>query len=115
MKGEIIIFIGLATSKLKISVPVGERKGEARFLGNISSESASVAVMVRKFDRRGAKLHFCIRRVRRVTGFTARSLSWGPCKLWLRRPCEMQGATGFVYSPHKLGETHTKGDRSSQQ
>ena len=55
------LFIGLDTSKLKISVAVaeGERNGEVRFLGDISSEPASVAGLVAKLEKRGAKLHFC--------------------------------------------------------
>lgn len=59
MTGEHVAFIGLDTSKFKISVAVadGERKGEVRFLGDISSEPASVAGMVRKLAERGAKLH----------------------------------------------------------
>lgn len=42
------LFIGLDTSKLKISVAVaeGERNGEVRFLGDISSEPASIAGLV---------------------------------------------------------------------
>lgn len=54
-------FIGLDTSKLKISVAIaeGERNGEVRFLGDISSEPSSVAAMVKKLAKRGAKLHFC--------------------------------------------------------
>jgi len=61
MKENSVIFIGLDTSKLKISVAVadGERNGEVRFFGDISSEPASVASMVNKLSRRGAKLHFC--------------------------------------------------------
>src|ERR1700751_647256 len=60
MNGENIVFIGLDTSKLKISVAVadGVRNGEVRFFGDISSEPASVASMVSKLSRRGAKLHF---------------------------------------------------------
>jgi hypothetical protein len=56
-----VIFIGLDTSKLKISVVVanGERNGEVRFFGDISSEPASVASMVNKLSKRAAKLHFC--------------------------------------------------------
>lgn len=48
MTSEHVAFIGLDTSKLKISVAVadGERNGEVRFLGDISSEPASVAGMV---------------------------------------------------------------------
>ncbi|MEA3388214.1 MAG: IS110 family transposase [Pseudomonadota bacterium] len=55
------LFVGLDTSKLKISVAVaeGERNGEVRFYGDISAEPASVASMVAKLARRGAKLFFC--------------------------------------------------------
>jgi transposase len=55
------VFVGLDTSKLKISVAVadGERNGEVRFFGEISAEPASVAAMVAKLAKRGAKLHFC--------------------------------------------------------
>ncbi|CDM61749.1 hypothetical protein LPU83_pLPU83d_0378 (plasmid) [Rhizobium favelukesii] len=61
MKEDSVIFIGLDTSKLKISVAIadGARNGEVRFLGDISSEPASVASMVNKLSKRGAKLHFC--------------------------------------------------------
>ena len=54
-------FIGLDTSKLKISVAVadGERGGEVRFVGDISSEPGAVAAMVAKMSKKGAKLHFC--------------------------------------------------------
>jgi hypothetical protein len=52
------LFVGLDTSKLKISVAVaeGERNGEVRFYGDISAEPASVVSMVAKLARRGAKL-----------------------------------------------------------
>jgi hypothetical protein len=56
------LFVGLDTSKLKISIAVaeGERNGEVRFFGDISAEPASVAAMVAaKLAKRGAKLHFC--------------------------------------------------------
>lgn len=55
------LFVGLDTSKLKISVAVadGDRHGEVRFYGDISSEPASVASMVSKLARGGAKLRFC--------------------------------------------------------
>lgn len=55
------LFVGLDTSKLKISVAVadGERNGEVRFYGDISAEPASVASMVSKLARRGARLRFC--------------------------------------------------------
>lgn len=55
------LFIGLDTSKAKISVAVAEneRNGEVRFFGDISAEPTSVASMVAKLAKRGAKLHFC--------------------------------------------------------
>lgn len=61
MKEDSAIFIGLETSKLKISVAVadGLRNGEVRFFGDISSDPASVASMVNKLSKRGAKLHCC--------------------------------------------------------
>jgi transposase len=61
MEQDSELFIGLDTSKLKISVAVadGERNGEVRFFGDISSEPASVSSMVAKLAKRGTKLHFC--------------------------------------------------------
>jgi transposase len=55
------LFVGLDTSKLKISVAIaeGDRTGEVRFFGDISSEPASVAAMVAKLAKRGGRLHFC--------------------------------------------------------
>lgn len=51
MTGEHVAFIGLDTSKLKISVAAadGERNGEVRFLGDISSECCSTESMTRRF------------------------------------------------------------------
>jgi len=57
MKEDSVSFIGLDTSKLKISVAA--RNGEVRLFGDISSEPAAVASMVNKLSRRGAKLHCC--------------------------------------------------------
>ena len=55
------LFIGLDTSKLKISVAIadGDRNGEVRFFGDISAEPASVGKMVKKLAKQGARLHFC--------------------------------------------------------
>lgn len=55
------IFIGLDTSKLKVSVAVanGERNDEVRFYGDIPSGPGSVRSMVDKLATRGARLHFC--------------------------------------------------------
>jgi len=61
MKENNAIFVGLDVSKLKISVAVaeGERSGEVRFLGEISSKPASVAALVRKLSKPARTLHFC--------------------------------------------------------
>lgn len=61
MKENNAIFVGLDVSKLKISVAAaeGERSGEVRFLGDISSEPASVAALVRKLSKPARTLHFC--------------------------------------------------------
>lgn len=49
MKEDSVFFIGLDTSKLKISVATdGERNGEVRFIGDISSEPVSVAAMIER-------------------------------------------------------------------
>lgn len=55
------VFIGLDTSKLKISVALadGERNGEVRFYGDISSDPGSVSSMVAKLAKSGARLRFC--------------------------------------------------------
>src|SRR6478752_10015199 len=61
MKENSVTFVGLDTSKLKISVAVadGVRNGEVRFFGDISSEPVSVASMVKKLSKGGAQLRFC--------------------------------------------------------
>lgn len=48
MKDDSVIFIGLDTSKLKISVAIadGARNGEVRFFGDISSKPASSRVIL---------------------------------------------------------------------
>lgn len=61
MTGYSGLFIGLDTSKLKISVAIAEggRGGEVRFLGDIGSDPGSVASMVAKLAKGGGNLHFC--------------------------------------------------------
>jgi hypothetical protein len=103
MKEDSVIFIGLDTSKLKISVAVadGARNGEVRFFGDISSEPASVASMVNKLSKRGAKLYFCLYEesqcgtVVRVTFFALRRLLRHPrsepnCMTRLVYPSQIQ-------------------------
>ncbi len=55
------VFIGLDTSKVKISVAVAEggRGGEVRFMGDIDSAPAMVERMVNKLAKRHPKLRFC--------------------------------------------------------
>ena len=69
------LFVGLDTSKLKISVAVadGERNGEVRFFGDISAEPASVVSMVAKLASGAPSFASAMRLVRRDTSFTARS------------------------------------------
>lgn len=55
------VFVGLDTSKLKISVAVAEagRGGEVRFLGDIDSTPAMVERLVKKLAKRHQGLKFC--------------------------------------------------------
>ena len=54
-------FVGLDTSKQKISVAVADtgRTGEVRFFGDIDSAPAMVEHMVKKLAKRHQKLRFC--------------------------------------------------------
>ncbi len=54
-------FVGLDTSKQKISVAVADtgRTGEVRFFGDIDSAPAMVEHMVNKLGKRHQKLRFC--------------------------------------------------------
>jgi hypothetical protein len=55
------LFVGLDVSKDRHAVAVAEsgRRGEVRYLGEISSDSASVRRLVRKLTRPGFRLRFC--------------------------------------------------------
>ena len=54
------VFVGLDTSKLKISVAVAEdgRQGEVRFLGDIDNTPEAVRRLVNKLASRHAELLF---------------------------------------------------------
>ena len=90
------VFIGLDTT-LKISVAVadGERSGEVRFLGDISSDPTSVASMVNKLAKRGSELNFAMRAGQRGTSCTARFSPWAMTVWWWpHRWCPSGQATG---------------------
>jgi transposase len=55
------VFVGLDTSKLKISVAVAEdgRQGEIRFLGDIDNTPEAVRRLVHKLASRHGELLFC--------------------------------------------------------
>ncbi|WP_018099525.1 IS110 family transposase [Sinorhizobium meliloti] len=61
MQTSTCVFVGLDTSKLKISVALAEegRHGEVRFLGDIDSSPDSVRRLIEKLSRKCAKLSFC--------------------------------------------------------
>src|ERR687885_1082329 len=60
MQEESEVYVGLDTSKLKISVAVAEagRDGEVRFLGDIDSTPEAVERLVRKLAKRHGRLAF---------------------------------------------------------
>jgi transposase len=55
------IYVGLDTSKLKISVALASagRGGEVRFFGHIDSTPEAVARLVAKLEKRHGRLTFC--------------------------------------------------------
>ena len=60
MRDDSEVYVGLDTSKLKISVALAEagRAGEVRFLGDIDSTPHAVEHLVRKLARRHRRLAF---------------------------------------------------------
>ncbi|MBB3393579.1 transposase [Rhizobium sp. BK060] len=61
MQANTCVFVGLDTSKLKISVALAEdgRLGDVRFMGDIDSSPDSVRRLIEKLSRKYAKLSFC--------------------------------------------------------
>jgi len=61
MQQDSEIYVGLDTSKLKISVALATagRSGEVRFFGDIDSTPEAVARLVAKLEKRHGRLTFC--------------------------------------------------------
>src|ERR1700759_5363264 len=61
MQQDSEIYVGLDSSKLKISVPLAEagRSGEVRFFGDIDSTPEAVGRLVAKLEKRHGRLTFC--------------------------------------------------------
>jgi transposase len=55
------VYVGLDTSKLKISVAIADagRAGEVRFFGDINSTPEAVERLVTKLSKRRSRLSFC--------------------------------------------------------
>ena len=77
-------FVGLDTSKLKISVAIAasDRGGEVRFYGDIGSDPGSVASMVATRQSGEPSCAFAMRRARRVTICIVRSLGLATTVWW---------------------------------
>jgi transposase len=61
MQQESSVFIGLDTSKMKISVALAEegRQGEVRFFGDIDNTPDAVRRLINKLNSKYSKLLFC--------------------------------------------------------
>src|SRR3954452_3612898 len=61
MRDDSEVYVGLDTSKLKISVAVATagRDGEVRFFGDIDSTPEAVTRLVAKLEKRHGRLAFC--------------------------------------------------------
>src|SRR4051812_50066715 len=81
------VFVGLDTSKLKISVALAEegRQGEVRFLGEIDNTPEAVRRLVSKLAGRHSELLFCYEA--------------GPTGYWFQRPNPGAGAGGGRIRP----------------
>src|SRR5215217_7278798 len=83
MQQDRAVFVGLDTSKMKISVALAEegRQGEVRFLGEIDSTPEAVRRLVTKLAGQYRRLLFCYEAG--PTGYGSRSGSSRPsCRLW---------------------------------
>ena len=59
MQQNIRVFVGLDTSKMKISVALEGRQGEVRFLGDIENTPHAIRRLVNKLTGKYQKLLFC--------------------------------------------------------
>jgi transposase len=75
MQQNIRVFVGLDTSKMKISVALAEdgRQGEVRFLGDINNTPDAVKRLVIKLTGKYQKLLFCYEPGRLAMACIARS------------------------------------------
>ncbi|MCC8947514.1 hypothetical protein H8A97_20985 [Bradyrhizobium sp. Arg62] len=80
------VFVGLDVAKDRHAVVIAEsgRDGEVRYLGEISSDGASVRRLVRKLARPGLRLRFCYEA--------------GPTGYGLKREIEALGHECAVYA-----------------
>ena len=97
MRDDSEAYVGLDTSKLKISVAVAEagRDGEVRFLGDIDSAPEAVERLVRKLEKRHRRLSFVYEA--------------GPCGFGLYRHLTGRGEDCVVVSPSRIPKR--SGDR----
>src|SRR5918911_4808038 len=79
MQQESAVFVGLDTSKMKISVAVAEegRQGEVRFLGDVDHTPEAVRRLVTKLAGTYGRLLFCYGPGRPAMGCSARSTPSG--------------------------------------
>lgn len=79
------VFLGLDVAKDRHAVALAEsgRTGEVRYVGEISSDSASVRRLVRKLGRPGVRLRFCYEA--------------GPTGLWRGQPTIVRRPGNFIF------------------
>ena len=79
MQQNIRVFVGLDTSKMKISVALAEegRHGEVRFLGDIDNTPDAIRRLVNKLTGKYQQLLFCYEAGRLAMACIARSLPSG--------------------------------------
>lgn len=97
MEDNNALFVGLDVSKDRHAVAVAEsgRNGEVRYLGEISSDNASVGRLVRKLARPGLRLRVCYEA--------------GPTGYGLKREIEALGHECAVIAPSLI--PYKPGDR----